>query len=220
MMTTIVEKTIVVGVPVRTAYDQWTQFEDFPRFMEGVESVTQITDDQLEWVAEIGGVRRQWVAMILEQIPDQKVSWAAMEGATNAGTVTFAENGVGETRVTLSLEYEPEGFLETLGDKLGLVERQVQEDLDRFRDYIESQGQASGGWRGAIDKSAGLGDPMPEAATPADADFAGRPGLSPEGQTANGTVDGPAAGSDEGLAGQRFLGDDPQATQDDRPGLL
>ena len=99
--------------------------------------------------AEIGGVRRQWVAMILEQIPDQKVSWAAMEGATNAGTVTFAENGVGQTRVTLSLEYEPEGFLETLGDKLGLVERQVQEDLDRFRDYIESQGQASGGWRGA-----------------------------------------------------------------------
>lgn len=220
MMTTIVEKTIVVGVPVRTAYDQWTQFEDFPRFMDGVESVTQITDDQLEWVAEIGGVRRRWVAMILEQVPDQKVSWAAMEGTTNAGTVSFTEDGVAQTRVTLSLEYEPEGLLESLGDKLGVVERQVEQDLNLFREYIESQGRASGGWRGTIDPGAGPTGPMPEAATASDADFAGTRGIAAEAQTANGGVDGPDADGADDLAGQRFLGDDPDATQDDRRGLL
>lgn len=220
MMTTIVEKSITVGVPIRTAYDQWTQFEDFPRFMEGVESVTQITDDQLEWVAEISGVRRQWVAIILEQIPDEKVSWAAMEGATNAGTVTFAEDGIGQTRVTLSLEYEPEGFLESLGDKLGVVERQVDQDLDRFRDYIESQGVASGGWRGTIGQDVGATDPMPMEATPADSDYDNLAGVTPEGQTTDGTVDGPGSTGYDDSPGPKYLGDDPQATQDDRPGLL
>lgn len=220
MMTTIVEKSITVDVPIRTAYDQWTQFEEFPRFMEGVESVRQIADDQLEWVAEIGGVRRQWVAMILEQVPDEKVSWAAMDGATNAGTVTFAPDGLSQTRVTLSLEYEPEGFLESLGDKLGFVERQVEQDLDRFRDYIESQGVASRGWRGTIDQGVGSTDPMPMDATPADSGYADLAGLTPEGQTANGTVDGPGSTGYDDSPGPKYLGDDPQASQDDRPGLL
>lgn len=220
MMTTIVEKSITVGVPIRTAYDQWTQFEDFPRFMEGVESVTQITDVQLEWVAEIGGVRRKWVAMILEQVPDQKVSWAAMEGAANAGTVTFASDGVSQTRVTLTLEYEPEGFLESLGDKLGVVERQVEQDLDRFRDYIENEGVASGGWRGTIDQGVGPTDPMPLDATPADSDYDNLAGLTPEGRTADGTVGGPAAPGYDDTSGPKYLGDDPQASQNDRPGLL
>jgi uncharacterized membrane protein len=115
VMTTKIEKSVLVNVPVSTAYNQWTQFEDFPQFMEGVESVKQLSDDRLEWVAEIAGVGRQWQAKILEQVPDQKIAWAATEGATNAGAVTFEDVGGGQTRVNLTLEYEPEGLLETSG---------------------------------------------------------------------------------------------------------
>ena len=111
-MTTQVEKSILVNVPVSIAYNQWTQFEDFPQFMGGIKSVKQLEDNRLEWVAEIAGVRRQWTARILEQVPDQKVAWAATEGATNAGAVTFEDVGGGQTSVHLSLEYEPEGLLE------------------------------------------------------------------------------------------------------------
>ena len=128
-MSTRVEKRILVNVPVSTAYNQWTQFEEFPHFMGGVKSVTQLTDDRLEWVAEIGGVRRQWTAEILEQIPDQKVAWAATEGATNAGAVTFDDLGNGQTMVHLSLEYEPEGVVETIGDKLNVAESQAEKVL-------------------------------------------------------------------------------------------
>lgn len=157
-MTTKVEKSVLVDVPVSTAYNQWTQFEDFPRFMKGVEQVRQLSDDRLEWVAEIGGVRRQWIAQILEQVPDQKVAWAAVEGATNAGAVTFQAEG-GSTRVHLSLEYEPEGILEGLADKLNIVERQAEGDLQRFKEFIESEDLATGAWRGAINQGAGVGTP-------------------------------------------------------------
>src|SRR5215213_6313900 len=109
-MTTTVEKTILVNVPISTAYNQWTQFEDFPQFMGGVQSVTQLSEDRLEWVAEIAGVRRQWQARIIEQIPDRKVAWAATEGVTNSGAVTFSDAGEGQTSVNLSLENEPEGY--------------------------------------------------------------------------------------------------------------
>ena len=102
-MTTKVEKSVLVNVPVSTAYNQWTQFEDFPQFMGGVKKVTQLSDDRLEWVAEIAGVRRQWTARIVEQVPDRKVAWAATEGATNAGAVTFEDVGGGQTSVHLSL---------------------------------------------------------------------------------------------------------------------
>src|ERR671913_1598383 len=112
-MSTRVEKTIIVNVPVSRAYNQWTQFEDFPQFMGGVSSVTQRSDDRLQWVAEIAGVKRQWEARILEQVPDRKVAWAATEGATNAGSVTFEDLG-GRTRVSLFLEYEPEGLVEKI----------------------------------------------------------------------------------------------------------
>ena len=134
-MTTQVDKSIEVNLPVRTVYNQWTQFEDFPQFMNGITSVTQLGDDRLQWVAEIAGVRRQWEARVLEQVPDRKVAWAATEGATNAGSVTFDDLG-GRTRVHLFLEYEPEGLVEKVGDKLNVVENQAEGDLDRFKAFI------------------------------------------------------------------------------------
>src|SRR3954451_18618555 len=153
-MTTRVEKTVMVNVPVSRAYNQWTQFEDFPRFMGGVQSVTQLSDDRLEWVAEIAGVRREWQARILEQVPDRKVAWAATEGATNAGSVTFEDLGGGQTSVQLSLEYEPEGIVEKVGDKLNVVERQAEGDLNRFKAFIEDEGYATGAWRGTLSEGA------------------------------------------------------------------
>ena len=115
-MTTKVDNTVVVDVPLSTVYNQWTQFEEFPEFMGGVEKVTQLSDDRLEWVAELGGVRRQWIAKVLEQVPDRKVAWAAVEHATNAGAVTFAEVGPTQTEVHLTMEFEPEGFLDAVAD--------------------------------------------------------------------------------------------------------
>src|ERR671912_1074118 len=143
-MSTRVEKTIIVNVPVSRAYNQWTQFEDFPQFMGGVSSVTQLSDDRLQWVAEIAGVKRQWEARILEQVPDRKVAWAATEGATNAGAVTFEDLGGGQTSVRLSLEYEPEGLVELVGDKLNVVAKRAEGDLDRFKAFIEAEDYVSG----------------------------------------------------------------------------
>ena len=158
-MTTKVEKQILVNVPVSTAYNQWTQFEDFPQFMGGVERVSQLSDDRLEWVAEIAGVRRRWEAKILEQVPDRKIAWAATEGATNAGAVTFEDAGSGQTSVNLSLEYEPEGLVENVGDKLNIVENQAERDLERFKAFIESEDYATGAWRGSIREGARVGTP-------------------------------------------------------------
>jgi carbon monoxide dehydrogenase subunit G len=163
-MTTRVEKSVMVNVPVSRAYNQWTQFEDFPRFMGGVQSVTQLSDDRLQWVAEIAGVKRQWEARILEQVPDQKVAWAATEGATNAGAVTFEDLGGDQTSVTLVLEYEPEGVVEKVGDKLNIVENQAENDLERFKQFIESEGYATGAWRGSVDSGAPVGTPGVEDA--------------------------------------------------------
>jgi len=157
-MTTKVEKSVLVNVPVSTAYNQWTQFEDFPQFMGGVKSVTQLDDDRLEWVAEIAGVRRQWTARVVEQVPDRRVAWAATEGATNAGAVTFEDVG-GQTSVHLSLEYEPEGLLEKVGDKLNVVENQAEADLDRFKAFIEAEGYATGAWRGSVNEGTAVGTP-------------------------------------------------------------
>jgi uncharacterized membrane protein len=159
VMTTKVERSVLLNVPVSTAYNQWTQFEDFPQFMEGVESVKQLSDDRLEWVAEIAGVRRQWQAKILEQVPDQKIAWAASEGATNAGAVTFEDVGGGQTRVNLSLEYEPEGLMENVADKLNIVENRAEGDLARFKEFIESEPSETGAWRGSINVGADVGTP-------------------------------------------------------------
>jgi carbon monoxide dehydrogenase subunit G len=158
-VTTKVEKSIQVDVPVTTAYNQWTQFEDFPHFMGGVKEVRQLGDDRMHWVAEIGGVRREWDAAVLEQVPDQKVAWAATSGATNAGAVRFQPAGPNSTIVYLELEYEPEGLVEQVGDKLGIVGRQAESDLERFKRLIEDQGYASGAWRGSVNEHLDVGTP-------------------------------------------------------------
>jgi hypothetical protein len=176
-MTTKVEKSIQVDVPLTTAYNQWTQFEDFPHFMGGVKEVRQLDDRRLHWVAEIAGVRREWEASILEQVPDQKVAWAATAGATNAGAVRFEPAGAGSTVVHLTLEYEPEGVVEQVGDKLGIVERQVTGDLERFKKLIEDQGYASGAWRGAVNEGVGVGTPGVAAAAASEGD-SGKAGVS------------------------------------------
>jgi len=176
-MTTQVSKSIIVNVPVSRAYNQWTQFEDFPQFMSGIQSVTQLSDDRLEWVAEIAGVKRRWEAKILEQVPDRKVAWAATEGATNAGSVTFEDLGGDQTSVTLFLEYEPEGLVEKAGDALNVVERQAEGDLDRFKAFIESEGYATGAWRGSVPAGEHVGTPGVEAADASRGD-SGKAGVS------------------------------------------
>ncbi|AEE44195.1 SRPBCC family protein [Cellulomonas fimi] len=176
-MTTKVEKSVLVNVPVAVAYNQWTQFEDFPQFMGGVKSVTQLSDDRLQWVAEIAGVKRQWEARILEQVPDRKVAWAATEGATNAGAVTFEDVGGGQTSVHLSLEYEPEGLVEKVGDKLNVVENQAEKDLERFKAFIEAEGYATGAWRGSVGEGAAVGTPGVQDAAASRGD-SGKAGVS------------------------------------------
>jgi uncharacterized membrane protein len=147
------QHSIEVDVPVRTAYDQWTQFEDFPRFMEGIERVVQLDDTTLEWTADIDGQKRTWRAKVTEQEPDQRIAWTSIEGARNAGVVTFHRLGENRTEVMLQLDVEPQGAMETAGDKLGFVDRQIQGDLERFKKFIESRGAPTGAWRGEVDQS-------------------------------------------------------------------
>jgi uncharacterized membrane protein len=144
------EKSIEVAVPVSTAYNQWTQFEEFPQFMEGVESVTQLDDTRLHWVAEIAGTRREWDAEIIDQEPDQRIAWRSIDGTANAGVVTFRPVGEARTRITLDLDVEPEGLVEKIGDKLGFVSKQAEGDLKRFKELIESRGVETGAWRGEV----------------------------------------------------------------------
>lgn len=144
------EKSIDVNVPVRTAYNQWTQFEEFPQFMQGVESVTQIDDRMLRWKASIAGKSEEWMAEITEQTPDQRIAWTSTTGARNAGVVSFHHIDDNTTRVMLQIDYDPKGFVENVGDALGMVERRMQGDLEKFKEYIESRGMESGGWRGDI----------------------------------------------------------------------
>ncbi|MEU6775052.1 SRPBCC family protein [Streptomyces sp. NPDC046759] len=147
-----VEESIEVSVPVRAVYNQWTQFEDFPQFMDGVERVEQRTDTLTHWTTKIGGVEREFDAVITEQIPDERVAWTTVAGeARQAGVVTFHHLDDGTTKVMLQLDYDPDGLAETVGDKLGFVKRQVAGDLKRFKGFIESRGGAeTGAWRGAV----------------------------------------------------------------------
>jgi len=147
-----VEKSIDVDVPVSTAYNQWTQFESFPEFMEGVDRIDQLTDTSTHWVTSIGGVTRQFDAEITEQHPDERVAWRSVEGARHAGVVTFHRLGPDQTRIMLQLDYEPEGLVENVGDKLGIVGRRAEGDLERFKKFIESRGAESGAWRGEVDR--------------------------------------------------------------------
>lgn len=150
-MSDVIE-TVEVAVPVRTAYDQWTQFEEFPRFMEGVEEIRQVSDTLTHWKIKIAGVEREFDAEITEQHPDERVAWHSVGGTDHAGVVTFHRLGDSLTRVTLQLDTTPEGVVETLGDKLGLVKRRAKGDMERFKDYIESRGAETGAYRGDVRK--------------------------------------------------------------------
>ena len=210
-MTTKVHKRILVNVPASTAYNQWTQFEDFPRFMGGVQRVTQLSDERLQWVAQIAGVKREWEARVLEQVPDQKIAWAATEGATNAGTVLFEDVGGGQTSVTLELEYEPEGLVEKAGDKLHIVEKQAEGDLERFKAFIESEEYATGAWRGSINEGGAVGTPGVEAAAASRGD-SGKAGIS--GKAAVAGAAAVAAGAAAAVAAAKKGSGEKTATTD------
>ena len=146
----MIEKSIEVNVPVKTAYNQWTQFEEFPKFMEGVEQVKQISDKRLHWKANIAGKAEEWDAEITEQIPDQRIAWTSKGGAMNTGLVTFYPLSDAKSKLTLQMEYVPSGAIEKTGDAMGLVTKRVEGDLKRFKDFIETRGRETGGWRGTV----------------------------------------------------------------------
>jgi uncharacterized membrane protein len=145
-----ITESIEVDAPVSTAYNQWTQFEDFPLFMEGVEHVEQIDDTRLHWIAKVGGKTVEWDAKILEQHPDKQISWISEDGKKTRGTVTFEPIGESRTRISLSMSYQAEGLTEALGSAVGLDERRVRGDLERFKELVESRGAESGAWRGEV----------------------------------------------------------------------
>jgi uncharacterized membrane protein len=147
-----IEESIDVEVPVETAYNQWTQFETFPEFMEGIERVQQLDDTHLHWVAEVGGNRQEWEAEITEQRPDDRIAWTATSGKGNAGVVTFHRLDDTTTRVMVQLDWEPEGITEQIGAKLGMDSRRVQGDLQRFKELIERRGAETGAWRGEVER--------------------------------------------------------------------
>jgi uncharacterized membrane protein len=146
-----VEKTVEVNQPVSTVYNQWTQFEDFPFFMDGVKEVRQLDDTHLHWRAEIWGKEKEWDAEITEQEPDQRISWKSVSGAENAGTVRFEPLGADRTLVRLVMAYDPDDVVEKVGDALGLFTSRVEHSVEQFKRYIESRGQETGAWRGEVD---------------------------------------------------------------------
>ncbi len=148
-----IEQSIEVNVPVRTAYNQWTQFEEFPEFMEGVECVNQIDETHLRWKAEVAGKSEEWEAEITEQDPDQRIAWKATDGKENGGVVTFHRIADNETRVMLQMVWQPEGVVEKVGSAIGADDRRVKGDLERFKKLIESRGQESGAWRGEVEQT-------------------------------------------------------------------
>ncbi|HVV10205.1 SRPBCC family protein [Amycolatopsis sp.] len=153
-MSTITE-TVDVAVPVRTAYNQWTQFESFPSFMEGVQEIRQLDATHLHWVTRIGGVQREFDATITEQHPDERVAWRSENGPDHGGVITFHRLGEGTTRVTAQMDIDPEGFAENAADKLGVLDRRVSGDLKRFKEFIEHHGRESGAWRGEVERPPG-----------------------------------------------------------------
>jgi uncharacterized membrane protein len=145
-----IDKAIEVNVPVSTAYNQWTQFEDFPKFMEGVEEVRQLDDTHQHWCADVGGKRKEWDAVITEQVPDQRIAWHSTGGAPNGGVVIFHRIDDNTTSIMLQIEYDPQGIAENVADAVGIVSSRVEGDLERFKNFIESRGQETGAWRGHV----------------------------------------------------------------------
>jgi uncharacterized membrane protein len=145
-----VKESVEVNVPVSTAYNQWTQFEEFPNFMENVESVTQLDDTHLRWIADVGGRRQEWKAEITQQVPDEIIAWRSVEGQENAGSVRFESLGADRTKIEVTLTWEPEGIVEAAADRIGISERALNVDLERFKDLIEGRGIETGAWRGEV----------------------------------------------------------------------
>jgi len=145
-----IEQSVEVHVPLSTAYNQWTQFEEFPQFMEGIEEIRQLDATHLHWVAEFGGRRHEWDAEVTEQKPDERVAWRNTDGKDNAGVVTFHRIDDGTTRIMVQMDYVPEGVVEKVGDALGAPDRRVKGDLERFKEMIESRGGETGAWRGEV----------------------------------------------------------------------
>ena len=145
-----IEESIEVQVPVRTAYNQWTQFEEFPQFMEGVEEIRQLDDTHLHWVTEVAGRRKEFDAEVTEQTPDQRIAWRSTDGAEHAGVVTFHKTDENQTRIMVQMDIDPDGVVESAGDALGVPKRRVRSDLERFKQLVESRGEASGAWRGEV----------------------------------------------------------------------
>ena len=146
-----ITQAIEVDVPVRVAYDQWTQFESFPKFMDGIDKVEQLDDKRLEWTATIASKTKHWRAEIVDQQPDRLVSWRSTSGARNDGEVRFEPITADRTRIVLELDVEPDGLIETAGEALGVVDRQVRGDLERFKEFIELRREPTGAWRGRVD---------------------------------------------------------------------
>lgn len=146
----VIEKSIEVNAPVRTTYNQWTQFEEFPKFMEGVTEVQQLDNTHLHWKAQIAGKEKEWNAVITEQHPDKRIAWKSTDGAKNAGVVTFHRLSDETSKIMLQMDYEPEGVVENIGEAMGAVSLRVEGDLTRFKEFIEARGRESGAWRGEI----------------------------------------------------------------------
>ena len=147
-----IEQSLDVDAPISTVYNQWTQFEEFPQFMDGVDEVRQIDDTHLHWVASFGGSRHEWDAEITEQLPDERVAWRNTDGKDNAGVVTFHKLTDETTRVMVQMDFVPEGIKEKIGDAIGAPERRVKGDLERFKELIESRGTETGAWRGEVSR--------------------------------------------------------------------
>jgi uncharacterized membrane protein len=145
-----VTKSFEINAPVQKVYNQWTQFEDFPRFMDGVKEVRQLDDTHLHWRASIAGKDKEWDAEIVEQVPDQRIAWRSTSGAPNAGSVRFEPLNKDRSRVHLTMEYEPQGFIENVGDAVGIVDRKVEKAVENFKRLIEQRGQETGAWRGEV----------------------------------------------------------------------
>ena len=145
-----IKTSIEVDCPLSQVYNQWTQFEEFPRFMDGVKEVRQLDDQRLHWRADIAGKEKEWTAKITEQIPDDRIAWTSESGEYTSGMVNFARLGMDRTKVALEISYDPQGFLENAGDAVGLVSRRIENDLEHFKEFIENRGHESGAWRGTI----------------------------------------------------------------------
>jgi len=145
-----IEQSIEVAVPVSTAYNQWTQFESFPEFMEGVDRIEQVDDTRTRWVTSIGGVTREFDAEITEQNPDERVAWRSVDEPRQAGVVTFHRLSADTTKVMLQMDFDPDGVVEKVGDRLGVVTHGVKGDLERFESFIEARGGETGAWRGQV----------------------------------------------------------------------